>query len=401
MEESRMEPADHPRRILLAVTGLSPQVVTETLYALAIRSEPAFVPSEIRLITTREGRERARLSLLHPGSGWFHRLRQDYSLPPIAFSDEHIQVLQDSDGNPLDDIRSPEDNLRAADAITEQVRRLTQDPDAALHVSIAGGRKTMGFYLGYALSLFGRPQDRLSHVLVSPPYESHPQFFYPTPYSEVIHTPPPDSRPLDIEEARVTLAQIPFVRLRDGLEQPLLHKGASYSQTVSEAQRAVPPLALQLDPTNRVLTAAGTELTLRPAEFALYWLMAERARASRPGVHWSEAQLGPELLHCYARLVGEHSGDYERAEQSYAKGVTKENLDPAKSHVNALLRRRLGRHAEPYLIKALETIPGSRYRRFGLDLAPRYIRIVDGERHRAGIPAPGPPPGYKPRTSGE
>jgi CRISPR-associated protein (TIGR02584 family) len=28
-----------------------------------------------------------------------------------------------------------------------------------------GERKTMGFYVGYALSLFGRAQDRLSHVI--------------------------------------------------------------------------------------------------------------------------------------------------------------------------------------------------------------------------------------------
>jgi CRISPR-associated protein (TIGR02584 family) len=33
-------------------------------------------------------------------------------------------------------------------------------------MSIAGGRKTMGFYAGYALSLYGRAQDRMSHVLV-------------------------------------------------------------------------------------------------------------------------------------------------------------------------------------------------------------------------------------------
>ena len=37
----------------------------------------------------------------------------------------------------------------------------------------------MGFYLGYAFSLYARPQDRLSHVLVSSPFESHPEFFYP------------------------------------------------------------------------------------------------------------------------------------------------------------------------------------------------------------------------------
>ena len=149
-------PEDHPRRILLAVTGLSPQIVTETVYALAVAPVPPrrrFVPTEVRLITTREGAERAKLSLLHPDSGWFHRLLADYALPPIGFESEHIHVLEDADGRPLGDIRTPEDNNRAADTITEVVRELTRDDDSALHVSIAGGRKTMGFYLGYALSL--------------------------------------------------------------------------------------------------------------------------------------------------------------------------------------------------------------------------------------------------------
>ncbi|MBV5299598.1 MAG: TIGR02584 family CRISPR-associated protein, partial [Rhodoferax sp.] len=76
------------------------------------------------------------------------------------------------------DIRSPADNRAAADFITAQVRAITADSGCALHASIAGGRKTMGFYLGYALSLFGRPQDRLSHVLVSEPFESSYDFFY-------------------------------------------------------------------------------------------------------------------------------------------------------------------------------------------------------------------------------
>jgi hypothetical protein len=37
----------YPRRILLAVTGLTPQVITETLYALAIQRQPAFIPTDI------------------------------------------------------------------------------------------------------------------------------------------------------------------------------------------------------------------------------------------------------------------------------------------------------------------------------------------------------------------
>lgn len=45
--------------------------------------------------------------------------------------------------------------------------------------NLAGGRKSMGFYIGYALSLFGRGQDRMSHILVEEAFETHPEFFYP------------------------------------------------------------------------------------------------------------------------------------------------------------------------------------------------------------------------------
>lgn len=375
-----MDYSTYPRRILLAVTGLSPQVVTETLYALAVRRAPAFVPTEIRLITTHEGGERARLSLLHPKTGWFHRLCRDFNLTGIAFDHEHIQVLEDAKGKRLADIRSPEDNARAADAITELVRGLTQDPDAALHVSIAGGRKTMGFYLGYALSLFGRAQDRLSHVLVNPPYESHPQFFYPTPDSEVIHTPPPDSRPYDSQDAEVTLAEIPFVRLRDGLEQDLLEGRACFSTVVAEAQRSLPLLSLELDPQSCTVRAGSESFRMQPAAFAFYWMLAERRQRNQPGVHWSDPGIERELLDYYGRVVGPDSGDFERAERAYARGITKENFDPTKAHIKDALVRQLGRRrATPYQIKALERIPGARYHRYGLDLPAAAIRIRSGK----------------------
>ena len=373
------QPQEFRRRLLVAVTGLSPQIVTETLYALAVDEETPFVPTEVHLVTTGEGAEKAKLSLLRPESGWFHRLRVDYGLPAIAFDTEHVHVLRDAGGRPLSDIRTPDDNTRAADAITELMRAFTRDGDSALHVSIAGGRKTMGFYLGYALSLYGRTQDRLSHVLVSSPYESHRDFFYPTPKRYLIDAREPDGRPFDAQDAKVTLAEIPFVRLREGLNPGLMEGTASFSQAVEEAQRALPPLGLELDPARCVVSAGGESFRMRPAQFALYWMLAGRARHGRPGVHWSEGIEG-ELLGYYGRVVNPASGDYERAEQAFAHGLSAENVNPTKTHIKEELERRLGRRrAEPYSIKALERIPGTRYRRFGLDLPPGVIRIVGGK----------------------
>src|SRR5579871_3518709 len=144
-------PEAYPRRVLLAVTGLTPQVVTETLYALAVARDRAFVPTEILLITTLKGEVNARLSLLSEDPGWFHRLRREFALPEIAFDETRIRVIAGAAGRALEDIATDEDNIAVADFITEQVRAITADPEASLHVSIAGGRKTMGFYLGYAL----------------------------------------------------------------------------------------------------------------------------------------------------------------------------------------------------------------------------------------------------------
>jgi CRISPR-associated protein (TIGR02584 family) len=101
------------RRILLAVTGLSPQIVTETLYALAVQQR--WVPTEVRIVTTQRGAAHARPALLSDDSGWFHRLREDYQLPEIEFGTEYIHVIRGPNGQPLDDILSDSDNETVAE----------------------------------------------------------------------------------------------------------------------------------------------------------------------------------------------------------------------------------------------------------------------------------------------
>ena len=372
-----MKPQDYATRILVALTGLSPQIVTETLYALTVGtegSERPFLPTKIRLITTAEGARRAKDSLLNSGNGWFYRLQSDYRLPAIEFGPQHIVVLKDRTGHPLDDIRTSDDNERAADAITEEIRELTSDDDTALHVSIAGGRKTMGFYVGYALSLYGRVQDRLSHILVTTPFESHPQFFYPAPQRRMIED--GEGHPTDAHAARVTLADIPFVRMRTGLGHDLRAGSASFSAAVEEAQRAIPPERLVLNPANCTVIAGGALFKLKPSKFALYWLLGSRALRGRPSAHWSENAFMTELLEYYGRLEMTGPGEYDRVETAYEAGNGEKIIKPAKAKINSDLRQHLGkRHAAPYLIATLEKIPGTRRRRFGLRLSPQAIRI--------------------------
>ncbi len=356
-----MDEKTYQRRILLAVTGLSPQVVTETLFAMHQQGSP--LPTEVHLLSTTEGAQRARLTLLT--DHWFQRLCEDFQLPSICFDAEHIHVLDDAQKQPMDDIRSLIDNQAAADSISEWIRRFTSDDQTSLHVSIAGGRKTMGFYAGYALSLFGRQQDRLSHVLVSSPYESHPQFYYPTPTSQIIYALGQSSKPLDTKEAQVTLADIPFVRLRHGLPEMILTGKSSFSQAVNIAQENLGPACLRINLNQQTLTLGSKALHLPPAELAFYSWFARRKLNHQSALKCpSEGGLEMDYAHDYLteyRQISQPVAAMDRTASALAQGMDKNFFEQRKSRINQRLKAELGIHAEAYLIQAIGRRPGTRY----------------------------------------
>lgn len=338
--------------ILLAVTGLTPQIVTETLYALHCQGDN--MPTEIHILTTAEGYRRAKLTLI--ADGWLARFYNDYGLPAAQFSEQHIHILQQANGEALNDIRSQPDNQAMADGITEWIRSFTADPNSALHVSIAGGRKTMGFYAGYALSLYGRSQDSLSHVLVAADYESHPQFYYPTPYSQVIYGNDASRKPLDTQQAEVILADIPFVRLRHGLDQALLDGKTSFSQTVANAQQALGPAHLIVDPHKRTLIAQGTPIKLIPADLAFYlWILQRQANGQTapqcPSDGAPDKDYADEYLVQYQRIHGTFGGT-DRTVDALKNGMSKSFFEQRKSRINKQFQQTLGYIATGYLIQS-------------------------------------------------
>lgn len=365
-------PHTYPRRILLCVAGLSPQIITESLYALAVQQTPTFIPTEIHLITTTEGARRARLFLLSNDQGQFYRLCADYGLNPAAirFDDSTIHLIPDSNGQSLADIRSEADNAAAADAIMHTVRTLTADANAAVHASIAGGRKTMGFFLGYAMSLLGRPHDRLSHVLVSSPFESHPEFFFP-PKTQRVLIAQPNNQPVDTAEAVITLADIPFVRLRDAVDDELLHDGGSYSETVHRTQANLEPVELVLDLDNSRIRCGGQILKLAPRLLALLALLAQRLQQGQPGILRGAASGADnqDFLSIYNDLPGSKDTSSQKVAE---QGLEPEQLQVMVSKLNRQIKNQLGKHpAKPYLVRP----QGARARkRYELSLRAEQVR---------------------------
>lgn len=142
--------ADSKRRILLIALGTTPHLLTLTLAAL-YKESPEAMPTEIRIVTTELGAEMARRSFFGEGN-ILDAFWRDYGLSPAAFTEADIHAISSADGEPIADIRTLDDSNRAADLIVKLVRECCEDPDASLHVSIVGGRKSMGMLMGSAPS---------------------------------------------------------------------------------------------------------------------------------------------------------------------------------------------------------------------------------------------------------
>lgn len=269
---------ENKRKILVAVTGMSPQIVTETVYAL--HAQQNWQPDEIHVLTTQIGYDNITKALLGE-NGFFGRLCQEYELPAIQFDEQNIHVICDAEGKKLADIRTPEENNLAADMIVNFIRKLCADENTELHVSIAGGRKSMGFYIGYALSLFGRPQDKLSHVLVEEAFEQNREFFYPPKTKTTLNTDRYGMK--DAAQAQVMLAEIPFVRMSYGMPN-LYADNMSFSETVDAVQRSQKngKLILKMADLNELkLVCGGNELLLSQQNFCVYWTMAQFAQQDK------------------------------------------------------------------------------------------------------------------------
>lgn len=369
-----------PRRILVCVTGLSPQIVTETLYALSVVQSPRWIPDEIRLITTQRGADNAQLMLLSENPGWFHRLCKDWGLPPIAFNAAHIDVLQNSDGQPLDDIRDDEDNQRAADGIADLVRRLTENEHSEIHASIAGGRKTMGFFMGYAMSLWGRPQDKLSHVLISSPFESRPEFFYPTPTSHVIPARAPGQDPLDASKAKVWLGDIPFVRLRGLLPASIKGQNSGFAQAVAAANLALDQIEMDIDVAQSCVRINQKTVRLPPMQIALLCLLAWHCQQQLPPLRAplkdaDDPEWKQQARHTLQQAIGEmHIPDHLN-QRLHDKKTMGDTFSEQLSKLEKTLRDS-GALPLNGLIVREKIDTRSRQRGYRLNLQPKQIHII-------------------------
>lgn len=263
-----MPPPEPLSRTLVVSLGLSPQVVTETLWALGIAAKSAWVPDEIVLITTREGARAAEATLLDAGDGRIRALGLEYGRNDLIRLADQVRIeLIDGDMGHFNDIDTDRAHEAAADRTMHLIRELTANGQRQIHASIAGGRKSQGALLALSMSLFARPGDVLSHVFVDDAFAGLPEFFFPPvrPTILVGH----QGEVLDSATACVRLSNIPFPRIRGLLSDETLN-AEHFAEAVLGVQHRLDPPYMSLVPSRREAVLAGTTLDLKPSQFA--WL---------------------------------------------------------------------------------------------------------------------------------
>ncbi len=345
------------REILVFVIGTTPQIITETLYALTQEFKPPVIPEEIHIITTSIGKEKIEEELIKKER--LSAFSKEFGLPEFVLSNKSIHVIEGENGQWLEDIRKTDHNERVGDLIANFIKEKTSDPKARLHCSLAGGRKTMSFYLGSALQLFGRPWDKLYHVLVPPELESHPEFYYKPKRDRFIEIRNHNGKlikKIHTRDVHISLAELPFIRLREKV--PL--NGKSFRELVAEGQKEIDMALIQpllrVDLRERIVRVGEVSIDMVPIQLVIYtYLLRQKINGcSFPDRIYcfdctdcfltlgeiSKRKALEEMLKDYKKIYGPFSGRVEEFIKHWGEkgGIDQDTLRQNISKINNTLK---------------------------------------------------------------
>jgi len=193
-----------------------------------------------------------------------------------------------ADPHALADVANGDDALVMGAAIFRALAEAARSDGAELHLSVAGGRKTMSAHALMAFSLLGRERDRASHVLVDPPEAEFGSFWHPDQGGDIeIRRRGGSLARMPVSELKVALVDIPAPIMRD-----VVGEGGALDELDFEA--AVRRLALARDfaRTPQVVLVTGANLVrvgsiecrLGVSEFTLFAAICLARREDWPGV---------------------------------------------------------------------------------------------------------------------
>jgi len=243
----------------------------------------------------------------------------------------------------------------------------------------------MSSCLTLAAQLYGRPQDRIYHVLITPEFESNRDFFYPPKTSTPIILKDRQGQPYvkETRYASINLIPLPFVSIRERISSDLLHKPMDPASLMLSLVKEE-EYRLVVDLESCKLLYKNMEMDMMPARMALYAFFAfQKRRCSK------ETRSCQGCYDCYLPLQkiyecqDEISGIYRKISvfkefsemsNSGILGLTAENFQSYKAKIRKDLEKGFGVIALPELtIESVGQRPDTYY---GIRIDKKRLRII-------------------------
>jgi hypothetical protein len=192
-----------------------------------------------------------------------------------------------------------------------------------------------------------------------------------------------DGRPIHTADARVMLAGIPFVRLRDGLPREALAHGAPFAALVESAQAALVPPTLEFDFARREALCSGRRIRMQPGLLAWYaWLAECRRTGAGHNGFVRDGDATPErLLTIHMAIAGRVD---EATRRALTQGFEPQQFQQKAAKINRVLDQVLSLAAAPYRVGTWGNKPLTRY---GIALDPAHISPLPiAPQHKAKPP---------------
>ena len=383
------------KNVLLFSTGLSPQIVTESVFYHTQIRKPSLRIDAIHIITDAKCEPLVIKELLPDNNGWLHKLADDYQIDPIEVTLplENIHILKDNSGKPLMDLLTLEENNAAVETVFRIIKDLTCNNQTRLITSVAGGRKSMSVIVGQAMQFYAREQDLLTHVIVDDCIIGAKDFFYPTPISKKVKI---KGKIVDYHDVKIYLDEIPFIRLRPILGNFLMESTeASLISLVKSAQQQIEdmlkPVKIIIDQKAKQLSISGEVINLPAKSLAIYTLLLKfgmtKYKSDNNELRFilAEELILENSLYEYLKIYesmykpGNIYVENERAKISNHKDrqmfFTLKWLQETRSKINAVLKKKL-----PPQVSSICQIQsaGERYSTcYGVKINPQNITITN------------------------
>jgi len=221
--------------------------------------------------------------LIHRKTEIRDRIYAFYHSQGKANPEFRFNVIKFEDGTKIHDIRTAQENAAFANHLVEVVADAVKDPHTTIHMSLAGGRKTMSSYALSVMMLFARERDRLSHVLVEPAsLEGNPDFWWPGQPQETVITRERKTISTREEHCTVTLVPVPFLRLSEAISDP--GNTRDHLRLIENANDQLKPRRIIVDFKARTICCPPEPaIKLNAAQFSIYAMLATARAESWPG----------------------------------------------------------------------------------------------------------------------